>query len=90
MVDIVIGAIAPVREPVNQPNTPGGQVEAELLHMRPPRQRVTSGREQERRKIPRVDPPAGRVLTLLIPDGKVLPKDLDGKKYKLLLRFVKK
>ena len=90
MVDIVIGSIAPVRAPLDQPGPNGGQTEAEILHIRAPRQRVANAREQERRKLPRIDPPNSRVLTLLIPDGKVLPKDLDGKKYKLLIRFMKK
>ena len=29
-------------------------------------------------------------LTLMIADGKALPRDLDTKKYKVLVRFVKK
>lgn len=90
MVDIVIGSIAPVRAPLNQPGGNNGQTEAEILHIRSPRQRVTGPPEQERRKLPKVDPPNSRVLTLLIPDGKVLPKDLDGKKYKIVIRFMKK
>ena len=60
------------------------------LHIREPRQRIVGPAGQERRKHPRQDPRNGRVLTILIPNGAVLPKDLDGKKYEVLLRFVKK
>ena len=91
MVDIIIGAITPPGSPVNKPGSPGGTpVEAELLNIREPRQRVAGSLGQERRKQFRQDPQNGRVLTLLIPNSTILPKDLDGKKYKVLLRFMKK
>lgn len=90
MVDIIIGSIAPTGSPTNKPPANGAPVEAELLHIREPRQRITGPLGQERRKQPRRDPQKGRVLTLLIPDGTYLPKDLDGKTYKVLLRFMKK
>ena len=90
MVDIIIGSIAPTGLPVNKPGPAGGLMEAEILHVRQPRQRMAGPSGQERRRQPRQDPPNGRVLTLLIPDGTVLPKDLDGNKYKVLLRFLKK
>jgi len=90
MVDIIIGTIVPPGSPTNKPPTSGAPVEAELLHVREPRQRITGPLGQERRKQARRDPQNGRVLTLLIPDGTHLPKDLDGKTYKVLLRFMKK
>jgi len=90
MVDIIIGGIVPPGSPTNKPPTNGTPVEAELLHIRDPRQRITGPLGQERRKQARRDPQNGRVLTLLIPDGTHLPKDLDGKTYKVLLRFMKK
>ena len=90
MVDIIIGSIEPLT-PQLQPKTPEGKpVEAELLHIREPRQRVIGPAGQERRRQPRQDPQRGRVLTLLIPDATSLPKDLDVSKYKVLLRFMKK
>ncbi len=90
MVDIIIGSIAPPGPPTGKSEPGGGLVEGELLNVREPRQRIIGPAGQERRRQPRQDPPSGRVLTLLIPDGKALPRDLDGKKYKVLLRFMKK
>jgi len=90
MVDIIIGGIFPTGTPINKPGSGGAPVEAELLNIREPRQRFAGPMEQERRKQARQDPRNGRVLTLLIPDSTNLPKDLDGKKYKVLLRFMKK
>ena len=90
MVDIIIGSVVPPGPPTSKTETGGGMVEAELLHIREPRQRIAGPAGQERRRQPRQDPPNGRVLTLLIPDGKTLPRDLDSRKYKVLLRFMKK
>ncbi len=90
MVDIIIGSIPPMGGPTN-PSTPTTQlVEAELLHVREPRQKIIGPLGQERRKRPRQDPQNGRVLTLLVPDGTILPKDLNGQKYRVMLRIVKK
>jgi len=90
MVDIIIGSIEPIIPAPAHPQPSGTPLEAELLHIREPRQRVIGPMGQERRRQPRQDPQRGRVLTLLIPDGSALPKDLDTKKYKVLLRFMKK
>lgn len=91
MVDIIIGNIPPPGPPVHKPGTGGGiPLEAELLNIREPRQRNAPPSGEERRRQFRQDPNKGRVLTLLIPDGALLPKDLDGKKYKVMLRFTKK
>ena len=90
MVDIIIGSIEPIAPSTGQQPPSGAPVEAELLNIREPRQRVIGPMGQERRRQPRQDPRKGRVLTLLIPDASHLPKDLDIKKYKVLLRFMKK
>lgn len=91
MVDIIIGAITPPGGSINKPAGPGGApVEAELLNIREPRHRIEEPVGRERRKQFRPDPQNGRILTLLIPGSTILPKDLDGKKYKVLLRFIKK
>ena len=66
MVDIIIGSINPPGAPADRTPQPGGLVEAELLHVRPPRQRTVGPAGQERRKQVRRDPPNGRVLTLMI------------------------
>ncbi|MDD2465060.1 MAG: hypothetical protein PHI97_13770 [Desulfobulbus sp.] len=90
MVDIIIGSIEPITPSTQQLKPDGTPVEAELLHIREPRQRVIGPLGQERRRQPRQDPQRGRVITLLIPNGTSLPKDLDIRKYKVLLRFMKK
>nr|WP_321464728.1 hypothetical protein [uncultured Desulfobulbus sp.] len=90
MVDIIIGSIEPITPSPTQPPPSPKTVEAELLNIREPRQRVIGPLGQERRRQPRQDPQRGRVLTLLIPDGSSLPKDLDIKNYKVMLRFMKK
>ena len=88
--DIIVGSITPLGSPVTKPASSGSLIEAELLNMRQPRQRIAGPSGQERRRQFRQDPPKGMVLTLLIPDGTILPKDLDVKKYKVLLRVMKK
>ncbi|NLX19754.1 MAG: hypothetical protein GXY53_10825 [Desulfobulbus sp.] len=91
MVDIIIGSIGPLGPPANKPGDTGGTlIEAELLHIRNPRQRVIGPIGRERRRQPRHDPFKGKVLTLLIADSALLPRDLDIKNYKVMLRFKKK
>ena len=90
MVDIVIGAIQPTGPPVSKQGPTAGAIEAELLDIREPRQNISGPSGKERRRQFRQDPVNGRVLTVLVPNGTVLPKDLDSRKYKVLLRFVKK
>ncbi|MDR2551006.1 MAG: hypothetical protein LBD10_12485 [Desulfobulbus sp.] len=87
MVDIIIGGIPPIN-PLSSPprkTGEGNMFEAELLNVRDPRYR---GAEAQRKG--RLDPQRGRVLTLMVPDGTILPKDLAPGKYKVMLRFVKK
>ncbi|MGI6655834.1 MAG: hypothetical protein ACOX5Z_03210 [Desulfobulbus sp.] len=90
MVDIIIGAIEPIRPEFNKPQTGAPVVTAELLHIREPRQRVLGPVGTERRKQQRRDPANGKVLTLMIDDATLLPHDLDVGRYKVLLRFMKK
>ncbi len=90
MVDIIIGSIEPITPSPPRPQPSAAPLEAELLHIREPRQRVIGPLGQERRRHPRQDPHKGRVLTLLVPDGSSLPKDMDIRDYKVLLRFIKK
>ena len=90
MVDIVIGAIQPTG-PSNKPSTTaGGSIEAELLDIREPRHAISGPAGKERRKQFRQDPVNGRILTILVPNGTILPKNLDARHYKVMLRFMKK
>jgi hypothetical protein len=90
MVDIIIGGVLPAGS--SGPSSPpkAGSIEAVLLNVRNPRQRITKPKGRERRQQFRRDPAGSKVLTILVPRGATLPKDLDGRKYKILLRFQKK
>jgi len=90
MVDIIVGGIPPAGPSASATRSSAAVVEAELLNIRGPRQRITGPRGRERRKQFRQDPVGGKVLTVLVAKGTVLPKDLDCKNYKVALRFIKK
>ena len=90
MVDIVIGAVQPTGPPVSKPGTPASVIEAEILNIREPRQNISGPNGEERRKQFRQDPVNGRVLTILVPNSSLLPKDLDIGRYKVMIRFMKK
>jgi len=90
MVDIIVGGIPPAGPPISPARRTGTGVEAELLNIRSPRQRIIGPKGRERRKQFRQDPINGKVLTVLVPNGTLLPGDLDCKNYKVVLRFMKK
>ncbi len=91
MVDIIIGGIQPPGPPAEQTrSTRTPSIEAEILNVRNPRQRIIKPKGKERRRQFRRDPSGSKVLTILVPRGASLPKDLDGRKYKVTLRFQKK
>ncbi len=90
MVDIIIGQVAPTGPPTNRHSHTGTPIEAQILNIRDPRKNRVNPEGEERRKEFRQDPVNGRILTILVPNGISLPKDLDGKQYKVILRFMKK
>ena len=69
-------------------------VEAKVLAVRPPRQRSSDppSKAAERRKGPpqKCDPRGGRVLILMIPEGRQLPAGLARGEYRVFLRFVRR
>ncbi len=86
--DIVVGAIQPPaprtqKSPTGKSNT----VEGRLLHVRPPRSGIAGPSGMERREKKSKDPVRGRILTVLIPDGSVLPQDIDSKEYQVMIRL---
>jgi len=91
MVDILVGGIPPAGPPVSstRPKAAAG-VEAELLNIRSPRKRISGPKGRERRKQFRQDPVRGKVLTILVANGNTLPKNLNTRDYRVVLRFVKK
>ncbi len=90
MVDIMVGGIPPAGPPVASTQPAAAGVEAELLNIRSPRKRITRPKGKERRKHFRQDPAAGKVLTILVANGNILPKNLNTRDYRIVLRFVKK
>jgi len=90
MVDIIIGGVQPTGSSGPSASAQAAPIEAELLNVRNPRQRIGKPQGRERRRQFRRDPPGSKVLTILVPRGALLPKDLDGRKYKVMLRFQKK
>jgi hypothetical protein len=89
--DIVIGATASVKMPKPKDAVHGkDMIEARILNVRPPRKKRIrrSADSTERRKNNSVDPLGSRVMVLLVPEGRRLPKDIELGKYKILMRFV--
>jgi len=91
--DIIIGAVPPLQF---TPDKPQGekpsyyQIEARLLHSRPPRKGIAGPSGMERRGKKSNDPSRARVLTILVPNSESLPADLNQSDYTVYLRFVKK
>lgn len=89
--EIIIGSIPPLGPSPPKPTGEAGPaVEAQLLHIRPPRKGIAGPSGVERRGKKVKDPQKGRVLTILVPDADMLPKDIEANKYKVILRFIRK
>jgi hypothetical protein len=88
--DIIIGSVPPIGPNPPKPKETGLAIEADLLHVRPPRKGIAGPSGVERRGKRVQDPQKGRILTLLIPDATLLPKDIDQGRYKVVLRFIRK
>lgn len=89
--EIIIGSIPPLVPQSRKPQEKNGQmVEAQLLHVRQPRKGIAGPSGMERRGKNVKDPIKGRVLTVLVADASALPPDLDGGKYNVQLRFIRK
>lgn len=89
--EIIIGTMPPLGQPKSKVATKeNGVVEAQLLHIRPPRRGIAGPSGAERRQKKTKDPVNGRVLTLMVADGNELPKDLDQANYRITLRFQRK
>lgn len=86
--EIIIGSTPPLNHSVDKPNfRERGAIEAKLLHVRPPRRGIAGPSGAERREKKTRDPVKGRVLTLMVMDGDVLPKDVEKANYMVSLRF---
>ena len=88
--EIVIGATPRVGAPLKRtPAAGGGYVEAKVLNVRPPRRRQERAPNQGDRRTKKnaVDPASGRVMTLMIPEGYNIPRDIESGNYRIFLRF---
>ena len=89
--EIIIGSIPPLK-PQSQKPAQGSNVaiSAQLLHVRPPRKGIAGPSGMERRTKKASDPLIGRVLTIMVPDGRQLPADIDSGRYDVSLRFIRR
>ncbi len=93
--DIRIGTAAPTAATgqAEKQITRAGGVEARLLAIRMPRRQTGGppGKVEERRGAKRQpDPPAGRVLVMMVPDAGTLPRGIETGEYRVFLRFVRR
>jgi hypothetical protein len=91
LMEIIIGSIPPL-PPQNRkpPPTAGPVINAQLLHVRPPRKGIAGPSGRERRSKSANDPRAGRVLTIMVPDGSQLPPDIDSGCYDVSIRLIRR
>ena len=89
--EIIIGSIPPL-QPQGQKVPPKAShfIEAQLLHVRPPRKGIAGPSGRERRTKPATDPIKGRVLTVMIPDASLLPADIDTARYDVSIRLIRR
>ena len=90
--EIIIGSSPHISQeiPTKKQQAASGVVEAKLLHVRKPRKGIAGPSGMERRQKQTQDPLKGRVLTVLVPDAALLPKDIEDIQYRVMLRFSKK
>lgn len=89
--EIIIGSIPPPLPQRQKVPAKGATfIEAQLLHIRPPRKGIAGPSGRERRHKQAQDPIKGRVLTIMIPDASLLPPDIETATYQVTLRLVRK
>jgi hypothetical protein len=92
-VDIRVGGTPPVGSPAAKVAVPTGAVEGRVLGVRAPRRRggdPPHSQPERRHGESSADPPGGRVLILLIPDGQQLPEGLESGAWRVFLRFARR
>jgi hypothetical protein len=89
--EIIIGSIPPLQQqPQKKAQTKSGHIEAQLLHVRPPRKGIAGPSGMERRNKQASDPSTGRVLTIMVPDARQLPADIDSARYDVSIRLIRR
>lgn len=89
--EIIVGAMPPIAQQ-NKKLTPKASVviDAQLLHVRPPRKGIAGPSGMERRDKQANDPQRGRVLTIMVPDATALPPDVDSANYDVSIRLIRR
>ena len=89
--EIIIGSIPPLKAQEQKlPQRGAPAVVGQLLHVRPPRKGIAGPSGRERRKKPVSDSRIGRVLTIMVPDARLLPSDIDTANYDVSIRLIRK
>lgn len=89
--EIIIGSIPPLQQQAQKLPTKGGNfLDAQLLHVRPPRKGIAGPSGRERRTKQGNDPLRGRVLTIMVPDASQLPPDIDTARYDVTIRLIRR
>ena len=89
--EIIVGSIPPLpQQPQKLPSKGGNFLEAQLLHVRPPRKGIAGPSGRERRTKQGSDPRKGRVLTIMVPDASLLPPDIDTARYDVSIRLIRR
>jgi hypothetical protein len=89
--EIIIGSIPALPAHGQKlPEKSGGAIEAQLLHVRPPRKGIAGPSGRERRVKEGTDPARGRVLTIMVPDATQLPADIDTARYDVSVRLIRR
>ncbi|MFT5698366.1 MAG: hypothetical protein ACI8ZB_001221 [Desulforhopalus sp.] len=91
VMEIIIGSIPPLPSQAKKlPEKSSGSIDAQLLHVRPPRKGIAGPSGRERRTKEASDPLRGRVLTIMVPDATQLPADIDTARYDVSIRLIRK
>jgi hypothetical protein len=89
--EIIVGSIPSLQSQSPKLPAKGSNfVEAQLLHIRPPRKGIAGPSGRERRTKQGNDPRKGRVLTIMVPDASLLPPDIDTAKYDVSIRLIRR
>jgi len=89
--EIIVGSILPLKPQQQKPQAKSTTaIDAQLLHIRPPRKGVAGPSGRERRTKSASDPRTGRVLTIMVSDASQLPADIDSARYDVSIRLIKR
>lgn len=89
--EIIVGAMPPIRSQSKKvPEKSSVVIDAQLLHVRPPRKGIAGPSGMERRDKKANDPQRGRVLTIMVPDATALPADIDTANYDVSIRLIRR